>query len=252
MSEPPQMILDHFVVHIDDEPSVLPDLKAQLDICDVPFEPDWGKGTKGFKAANIWIGRQYFEIVRILSSDGGGWTSHWVERHRQGQRGLYCIFLKVDRLDELARKLRAAGIAAMGPERITFRALFGLMKKSTPWRVLYLPPIPGTHLEFGFIDYDPDPKDRLKAYMTPNADQNGVTGVTEAHLRLPLTEEVCSFLQHIFPAAKFAANALTIPLATGLVHVENADYVHADFYAQATDADRSACAVTLENVTLHV
>jgi hypothetical protein len=33
---------------------------------------------------------------------------------------------------------------------ITFKALFGLLKKSLPFRLVYTPPIPGTDLEIFF------------------------------------------------------------------------------------------------------
>jgi len=67
------MKLDHFVVHIDNDESILERLKQTIEPLGFPFEPKRGKGTKGFKAANIWIGRQYFEIIRLLRPDGGGW-----------------------------------------------------------------------------------------------------------------------------------------------------------------------------------
>ena len=246
------MILDHFVIHMDDDPAQLEGLKTRLDACGVPFEPDWGKGTKGFRASNIWIGRQYFEIIRILRPDGGGWVPQWVARHQQGQRGLYCLFLKTDRLDDIAETLRAAGVETQGPERITFRAFFGLLKKSMPWRVLYLPPIPGTGLEFGFIEYDPDPKGRLKAHMVPNADENGLTGVTEARIRLPLTEDTAAFIQQVFPDTTTEAGVLTVPLADGSLRVENAEDIHIDFYADKSDPTRQPGTVSFQNTTLHV
>lgn len=244
--------LDHFVVHIDDDPSLLPDLKKRLTMAGVPFEPDWGKGTKGFKAGNIWIGRQYFEIIRILRPDGGGWVKRWVERHHQGKRGLYCLFLKTDRLDEMADQLEAAGITTTGPERVTYRAFFGLFRKTMPWRMLYLPQIPGTGLELALIEYDPDPRDIMKAHMVPNADENGITGIEQARLRLPLTDEARSFLVRIFPQITDTGDKLTVPLATGTIWIENAAGLHADFFAQAIGAGHRPISVTLENVTLHL
>ena len=246
------MSLDHFVIHIDDDPKLLADLKAQLAKVRVPFEPDWGKGTNGFKAANIWIGRQYFEIVRILRPDGGGWVDRWVKRHHQGKRGLYCVFLKTGRLDALASHLRGTGIAAPAPERITYRAFFGLFRKTMPWRMLYLPPIPGTGLELAFIAYDPDPEDVMKAHMVPNADENGVTGVPDVRLRLPLTDDARDFLRRVFPDTTDMGDELTVPLENGSIRIQNADVVHADLYAQSANADETTGAVTLENVTLHV
>ena len=246
------MVLDHFVIHIDDDPAILDALKSRLGTHGVPFEPGWGKGTKGFKAANIWIGRQYFEIMRILRPDGGGWVPHWVERHHQGRRGLYCIFLKTGRLNEIAENLRATDIAIKGPERIIYRALLGLLKKSMPWRVLYLPPVPGTDLEFGFIEYDPGLEAQLKSHMVPNADENGITGISDARLCLPLSDEARSFLLRLFPGAKGTANGMTVSLAEGSIHIENAGHVHAHFHAKSEDAGRKTGAVTLENVTLHL
>lgn len=252
MSQLPALHLDHVVVHIDDDPAILADLKARLAAVDVPFESDGGKGTRGFKAGNIWIGRQYFEIIRILRPDGGGWVERWVARHHLGKRGLYCLFLKTDRLDDLIAHLRAAGIETSAPERVTYRAFFGLFRKTMPWRMLYLPPIPGTDLELGFIQYDPDPRDVMKAHMVPNADANGITGIHDARLRLPLTDDARDLLRRIFPDATATADALTVPLEAGSIRIETADAMHADLYAKTEGAAGNAGAVTLENVTLHV
>jgi len=244
--------LDHFVVHIDNDPAILTDLRAQLARHGVPFEPDWGKGTKGFKAGNIWIGRQYFEIIRILRPDGGGWVEHWVKRHHQGKRGLYCLFLKTDRLDALAIRLREAGIPASDPERITYRAFFGLFRKTMPWRMLYLPPIPGTDLEMAFIQYDPDPNDVMKAHMVPNADANGITGVHEVRLQLPLSNEASDFLIRVFPEATHANHRLIVPLIIGSMSIENNETIQADLYADRVRADAITASVTLENIILHL
>ncbi len=255
------LTLDHFVMHIDDRPDLLDRLKTDLASLDIPFEPDWGKGTKGFKAANVWIGRQYFEIVRILKPDGGGWVKRWVERHHRGKRGLYCLFLATDDIDATAARLRAEGLAVEGPERITFRALFGLLKKSMPWRVLYLPPLPGTEVEIGFIDYDPDPTDRMKGFMVPNADENGIPGVTAARMCLPLSTETRACLHRIFPQAETedkdgadsgpSIGRITVPLDGGQLRFEHAAEIHTDLYAPRSGVGPTG-AIHLENVTLHV
>lgn len=31
----------------------------------LPYEPKWGKGTKGFNVSNLWIGNEYLEMVNI-------------------------------------------------------------------------------------------------------------------------------------------------------------------------------------------
>ena len=245
--------LDHFVVHIDNDEALLDDLKTRLATCGVPFEPTWGKGTKGFKAANIWIGSQYFEIVRLLRPDGGGWVPKWVERHQAGKRGLYCLFLETDELDTVVERLHAAGIEAGEPERITFRGFLGLFKKTMPWRVLYLPTIPGTDLEIGFIEYDPGAREKLAPYLVPNAAENGITGVTNATLNLPLTETAKTYLKQLFPAATATTDELTIPLTTGQLRIKNGKTVQVDFYTEKADSyQEPSTSVTLENVTLHI
>lgn len=226
------MNLDHFVVHLDNNPSVLNDLKSQIEPLGFPFEPDYGKGTKGFKAANIWIGRQYFEIIRLLSKDGGGWVPHWVTQYNLGKRGLYCIFIKTENLDDVTHGLRERGLDFKGPERISFKAFFGLIKKVLPWRMIYTPPIPGTDLEIGFIQYDPDPKDRIKQYLVPNSDEKGISGISSGIVSIALKDEVVEFLTKLFPYGIMEKSRFVVPLDRGnLVFRDSQDaqiYLKAD------------------------
>mgnify|MGYP000877496221 FL=1 len=58
------MKLDHFVVNIDKK--YQKDEKNISNISDsIPYEPKWGKGTKGFKVSNLWIGNEYLEMVHV-------------------------------------------------------------------------------------------------------------------------------------------------------------------------------------------
>ena len=93
--------LDHFVVNIDNNMEKLKELKKQIEPLGYPFEPTWGKGTKGFKVANIWIGLQYLEMVWLKKKDGGGWKPDWVEKYNNGHRGIIAIYLMTDKLDEI-------------------------------------------------------------------------------------------------------------------------------------------------------
>lgn len=83
------MRLDHFVVHIDNDQAKLESLKSQIEPIGFPFNPHSGKGTKGFKVANIWIGDQYLELVWLKTKDGGGWREQWVDKYNQGQMATY-------------------------------------------------------------------------------------------------------------------------------------------------------------------
>jgi len=61
--------LDHFVIHIDPDMRALDELKRTLAPMGYPFEPRWGKGTRDFQVANLWVGRQYLEMVWLERPD---------------------------------------------------------------------------------------------------------------------------------------------------------------------------------------
>jgi len=228
--------LDHFVVHIDDNEAILTKLKEEIEPLGFPFEPKWGKGTKGFKAANIWIGRQYFEIIRLLRPDGGGWVPNWVIRYNRGTRGLYCVFLMTDEIEQLAVDLKNRGLDVSEPERISFSACFGLIRKTLPWRLIYLPPVPGTEFELGFIQYDPDPKDRIKKYLVPNSDEVGIDGIHSAAISLPLNHQAVDFLRKVFPDGTNAHENFEVQLDNGKLNFENASVVETQFFAETSDS----------------
>lgn len=230
------MKLDHFVVHIDNDEEALAKLKREIEPLGFPFEPKHGKGTGGFKAANIWIGRQYFEIIRLLNKSGGGWTPQWVKRYNDGVRGIYCVFLVTHSIDDIARRLKASGISVGAPERITFKAFFGLIKKTLPWQLIYLPPIPGTNLEIGFIQYDPDPNDYIKQFLVPNSDENGITGIESGTIQLPLNSDILNFLKKIFPGGLEQEASFSVSLESGkLLFVHGLGEVQVELHAKTDD-----------------
>lgn len=244
------MNLDHFVVHVDNNISKLHDLKNRIEPLGFPFEPEWGKGTKGFKAANIWIGRQYFEIVRLLNKDGGGWTSHWVNQYNLGKRGIYCIFLATNDLDQLVLGLKERGCSFKGPERVSFKAFFGLIKKTLPWKMIYTGPIPGTELEIGFIQYDPDPKDRIKQYLVPNSDEKGIKGISSGNVTLPFNKEVINHLKKLFPLGREDKFQFIVPLSDGNLIFKDAPQVEVELNADTSEPDLRGKTFRLENVTV--
>lgn len=128
--------LDHFVVHIEEDQTKLDSLKDKIEPIGFPFNPTSGKRTKGFQVANTWIGDQYLELFWLKTKDGGGWSKEWVEKY-QGLRGIFGLCLMTDRLDLLKNELLKRGVT--DPERITFKMLFGLLKKSLPFRYVFTP-----------------------------------------------------------------------------------------------------------------
>ena len=65
------MRIDHLVVNVDSYVQEDENFIKKVRSIGLPYEPKWGKGTKGFKVWNIWIGNEYFELVKIKSKDGG-------------------------------------------------------------------------------------------------------------------------------------------------------------------------------------
>lgn len=175
------MPFDHIVVHIAGAQDVSV-LKSNLDAANVPFEPDWGKSAKGFKVSNVWIGRDYFEFVEITNDDSV-WRHEWVQRHLAGEHGAYCVFFRVDRdLEAIAQSLAQANIAHGVIEQTRFKWLFGLLEKRLPWRYLILPPLPGSRIEIGLIQYEPGAAEKNKPYMVPNGEDVGLVALSKAQI----------------------------------------------------------------------
>ena len=97
--------IDHLVVNIDKKYQT-DELEIQsIRNTGLPYEPKWGKGTKGFKASNIWIGNEYLEMINLLKKDGGGWKPEWVEEYNKGHRGLICLMLDVVDVDKIYEEM---------------------------------------------------------------------------------------------------------------------------------------------------
>lgn len=192
------MKVDHIVVHIDNDTTVLEKLRREAEECGFPFDPTKGKGTRGFKVSNLWVGEQYFEIPRLTRKDGGGWVPSWVERYNKGNRGAYCIFLKTENLEKIQSELSVRGVLA-SIERTSYKLLFGLYTMTMPWRYLRLSPIPESDLEIGFYECEEQVSKKMRSRMTPNAADNGIVGISDVDIFLPSLEKALPFLKSLFP-----------------------------------------------------
>ena len=116
------MLLDHFVVHVDNNPTALTNLAERAKGAGFPMDLSKGKGTKGFHAQNIWMGQQYFEIPWLKRDDGGGWKSEWVDMYNSGKRGLFCLFLRTENIGQWETKLKSIGIPVK-KEKVSFKSV---------------------------------------------------------------------------------------------------------------------------------
>ena len=190
------LTLDHIVVHVNGGEDIIR-LKSELDRAGLPFEPDWGKKAKGFTVANVWLGRQYFEIVNILAPDNL-WQPQWSARHARGDRGVYCLFLRTNQnIDDLHAAFTREGVPTSLPERTRFRWMFGLLEKKLPWRFMLLPPVPGTPVELGVIQYDSGAEGKFRPFMTPNAEDKGLLGLERATVVSGSRDEAHAWLENV-------------------------------------------------------
>ena len=247
--------LDHFVLNIDNDMQKLKELKERIEPLGFPFEPTWGKGTKGFKVANIWIGLQYLEMVWLKNKDGGGWKADWAEKYTKGHRGIIAIYLMTDRLDEIREELNSRGIPVSEPERVSFRWFFGLFKKTMPWRSIFTAPIPGTDLQICYGELDsPDVMEKMKAYMVPNAIDNGIEGVKEATVKGNFSEEAWAYIQRLFPKAELTGTCLTYDMGTTRLSFESGEKpgLRVELKAETTDKKYSGNSFEIENLKVYI
>ncbi|MBN2378823.1 hypothetical protein JXM67_03360 [candidate division WOR-3 bacterium] len=197
--------LDHLIIHIDSDEEILNKLKKKISPLGYPFDPESGKQTTEFKSSNIWIGNQSLELVRLLEPSGSGWERRWVERYNQGHRGACALVIATRELVRLRKELEKKRLQIYDEKKVSPKDIIGIftdllgIKKSVPWKKIYLAPIPGTEMEIGFIEYESDAEANLQPFRKPNAEENGITGIHRVKIYLPQWEEGIEYLGTIFP-----------------------------------------------------
>lgn len=204
---------DHFVVNVNQQyQKDKKEIKAIID-GGFPYKPTWGKGTNGFKASNLWIGNEYLEMINILKSNGGGWKSDWVKLYNNGHRGLICIMLDVDNIEEVYTILSARNINVTKPEHLKFKWFFNMFTRVMPWQNCYIDFLEGIPLQIGFQQMD-DEKSRefMSKYMVPNSIENNITGISKVIIKGPLTKNDKELIYKIFDRDIIEEESLTIQL----------------------------------------
>lgn len=177
------MKIDHFVVNIDEV--YQKDKKNISNIRDnIPYEPKWGKGTKGFKVSNLWIGNEYLEMVNVLKKDGGGWVPEWTTKFNQGHRGMICLMLDVPNIDFVFQNLKLKGIEVTEPKWLEFKWFFNLLTRRMPWRNTYVSFFENVLFQIGFQEMKDDKsREFMNQYMVPNSRENGINGIYQVAIK---------------------------------------------------------------------
>lgn len=193
------MKLDHFVININEKYQKDETIVEYIRNANFPYEPKWGKGTKGFKVSNLWIGKEYLEMVNILRDDGGGWIKEWLEKYKEGHRGMICLMLDIEDIDELYQVLSRKNICVTLPRWLEFKWFFNILTRRMPWRNCYIPFFEKIPLQIGFQEMK-DEKSRqfMNQYMVPNSRDKGIDGINKVIIRGAYTHNDFDMLKNVF------------------------------------------------------
>lgn len=193
------MNIDHLVVNVEEKYQNCKETIEDIRAAGFPYEPTWGKGTRGFKASNLWIGDAYFEMIRILKRDGGGWKTDWTNLYQQGHRGLVCLMLDVEDIQQLSHRINGLGYAITSPAWLEFKWCFRLLTRKMPWQNSYLPFFEGAPFQLGFQQMkDQESRAFMSSYMVPNARDNGIQGICSIHINAPFTSNDVNMIKAVF------------------------------------------------------
>lgn len=203
--------IDHIVVNVDQYYQTNQEFIKKVNDLKLPYRPEKGKETKGFKASNIWIGNEYFEFIHVKTADGGGWINEWTNRYNAGHRGVIGIFLKTENISEIVKQYKKFGIT--DPERIVFPFFFNLIKLSAKWQNAYLPFFRKSPFQLGFQQVDNEKIEKnFRKRMHPNSIDNGVTAIKTIKYFGPFGSEELNQLKEAFVYIEKESGHLMIPL----------------------------------------
>lgn len=210
------MKIDHLVVNVDKEFENNKTNVTNLGDAGYPYEPKWGKGTKGFKVSNIWIGEEYFELIHLKNKAGGGWKSEWIDQYNNGHRGLIGFCIDVADIEKEYDRLTKAGIEVSKPEFLSFKWFFNLFTRVMPWKNAYVQPFKGVPFQM-FLQQMKDEKARdfMRQYMVPNSRENKIEGIRGIKITGNFTEEDRKLIKIIFNEVVTEEKTLKVSLGSG-------------------------------------
>ena len=244
--------LDHFVINIDKKYQKDKDITDKIINSGFKYEPSWGKGTRGFKVSNIWIGNEYFEMVNILKSNGGGWLKPWVDLYNEGYRGLICLMLDVNDIEKVYEKLRKKNIDITKPEYLKFKWCFNLLTRTMPWKNSYVPFFKKIPLQIGFQQMkDEKARDFMNQYMVPNSRENGISGIRKVVIEGDFVDEDFKMIEDVFGDYITNKNPLTIKLNSEQnIQFKKSDKYKVYIYTNCENDNFIDRTINIENVSL--
>lgn len=248
------MKLDHFVCNVDRQYQENAAFIKKTRDAGFPYEPKNGKGTKGFKASNLWIGSEYFELIHILQPDGGGWKKEWVSRYHAGNRGMICLMLDVSDIQAIYDDMITAEVALSTPEPLTFKLFFNLLTMKLPWKNAYFNFFEGIPLQIGLQQMNSEKAyQRMKKRMIPNATDNKITGITEMQIKGNFSANDYRMIEKIFKCRENHDGTMTALLSSGqTIKFEKADAYSVEMMATSNQSSFTGKQLQIENCTITV
>ncbi len=245
------MKIDHLVVNVDRFVHEDKDFVKSVNSVGLPYEPKWGKGTKGFKVSNLWIGNEYFEMVRIKNKDGGGWVQSWTEQYNNGHRGLIGFALDVNDIDAVYKRLLSQKIEVSSPEPLRFRWFFNMLHKTMPWKNSYLPVFEGVPFQF-FLQQMNDEKSKnfMQQYMVPNSNDHNINGISQVNIYGAWTEKDKELIKEIFVDYEVQDDMITISIETQTICCIDSDVYKVEVLLDCSNTEYSKRELEIGNLTI--
>ena len=248
------MKLDHLVINVDANYQQESEEVQQIKKAGLPYNIKKGKGTKGFKATNIWTGNEYFELITIKNNDGGGWKPEWVHAYNSGHRGLICLMIDVDNINTIVQRLQKEGISISNPERIKIEFFFKLFSKTMPWQNSFLNFFEKIPLQIGFQQMDSEKiRKGFEKYMVPNSKENNISGITQIHIAGDFTISDFQMLKTVFEKTIDNENQLIVQLENSqeIIFEKAKDYsVKVTLKNDNSSFSRKTCKI--ENILINI
>ncbi len=244
------MKLDHFVVNVNEKYQKNETIIEHIRTMNFPYEPKWGKRTSGFKVSDLWIGNEYLEMVHILRKDGGGWVPEWTEKYNQGQRGLICLMLDVEDIDDVYSSLREKNVEITSPKWLEFKWFFRMFTRRMPWRNCYVPFFENVPFQIGFQEMkDEKSRDFMNQYMVPNARDFGINGIYRVMIRGQYTDKDFELIRKIFGQRAYLEQE---SICVKLSNEQSIKFVKDELYhiELFTDSNTGKC-IEIENVKVY-
>ncbi len=137
----------------------------------------------------------------------------WVDMYNNGHRGLVCLMIDVDDIQNVYQNLLSMGLNLSTPEYLKFKWGFGLFTRTMPWMNCYLPFFQCVPFQIGLQQMKDQKSENLMCqYMIPNSAEHGISGIKEIVITGAYSEDDFRIISMIFTNAIISNNEAKVVL----------------------------------------